>query len=54
MDKVKEMGLWDDTMIVVTSDNGPTPTANGDAFGQTMPLRGIKGTVYLVFVDCLC
>ena len=44
INKTKSMGYWNNTMIVITSDNGPTPTANnGDGYGQTLPLRGRKG-----------
>ena len=47
INKTKEMGFWNNTIVVITSDNGPTPqTDNGqDSYGQTLPLRGIKGSV---------
>ncbi|MGB6153293.1 MAG: sulfatase [Pricia sp.] len=42
LDKLKELGLEDDTIIVFTSDNGGV--ASGDAFSTTnLPLRGGKG-----------
>ena len=40
INKVKDMGFWDDTLVVITSDNGPLP--GGNALGQTLPLRGTK------------
>ena len=42
LDKLMELGLEDDTIIVFTSDNGGV--ASGDAFSTTnFPLRGGKG-----------
>ena len=42
LDKLKELGLEEDTIIVFTSDNGGV--ASGDAFSTTnLPLRGGKG-----------
>lgn len=42
LDKLKALGLEDDTIIVFTSDNGGV--ASGDAFSTTnLPLRGGKG-----------
>ena len=42
LDKLKELGLEDNTIIVFTSDNGGV--ASGDAFSTTnLPLRGGKG-----------
>ena len=42
LDKLKELGLEDNTIIVFTSDNGGV--ASGDAFSTTnYPLRGGKG-----------
>ncbi len=42
LDKLKELGLDDNTIVVFTSDNGGV--ASGDAFSTTnLPLRGGKG-----------
>ena len=42
LDKLKELGLNDNTIVVFTSDNGGV--ASGDAFSTTnLPLRGGKG-----------
>ncbi|MFS4417270.1 sulfatase-like hydrolase/transferase, partial [Maribacter sp. 2307ULW6-5] len=42
LDKLEELGLEDNTIIVFTSDNGGV--ASGDAFSTTnLPLRGGKG-----------
>jgi len=47
---VKELGLDDDTLIVFTSDNGPTygrlGGSDSDFFESAGPLRGLKGSLY--------
>ena len=46
---VDELGLGEDTLIVFTSDNGPTHDVGGadtDFFNSAGPLRGRKGSVY--------
>lgn len=48
-DKVKELGLEKDTLIVFTSDNGPTHNVGGadsTFFNSAGKLRGLKGSVY--------
>ena len=42
VDKVKENGFWDDTMIIFATDNG----ANLDNNGCNYPLKGTKGTMF--------
>ena len=37
---LKKSGRWDDTLILVTSDNG------GINMGNNYPLRGLKATVW--------
>jgi len=39
---------WDQTLVIITSDNGAAPTAAGDAyaFGSAMPVRGVKGSSF--------
>ena len=39
-DALKKSGRWDDTLLVVTSDNG------GIMKGNNYPLRGLKATVW--------
>lgn len=48
MDKVKELGLEDNTMIVFTSDNGPHQEggADPDYFDSNGELRGYKRDLY--------
>ena len=49
VDKVKSLGLEKDTLVVFTSDNGPTHNAGGaasDFFHSAGKLRGLKGSVY--------
>jgi len=45
---LKELDLERDTLVVFTSDNGPTYTGGVDAafFESAKPLRGLKGSVY--------
>lgn len=49
VDLIDELGLGEDTLIVFTSDNGPTHDVGGvdtNFFNSTGPLRGRKGSVY--------
>lgn len=49
VDKIKELGLAENTLIIFTSDNGPTHNAGGadsDFFNSAGHLRGLKGSVY--------
>lgn len=46
---IDELGLGEDTLIVFTSDNGPTHDVGGvdtEFFNSAGPLRGRKGSVY--------
>jgi len=46
---IEELGLTGDTLIIFTSDNGPTHDVGGvdtDFFNSAGPLRGRKGSVY--------
>jgi arylsulfatase A-like enzyme len=50
LDKLDELGLADNTVVIFTSDNGPAPvwdpgTANSGS-GRTGPFRGIKASLY--------
>lgn len=47
--KLGELGLAEDTLVLFTSDNGPTHDVGGvdtDFFESAGPLRGRKGSVY--------
>jgi arylsulfatase A-like enzyme len=50
VDLVDELGLTEDTLIIFTSDNGPTYNRLGgsdsDFFNSSGPLRGRKGDMY--------
>jgi arylsulfatase len=49
VDKVKALGLERDTLIIFTSDNGPTHNVGGadsTFFNSAGKLRGLKGSVY--------
>ena len=48
VDKVKELGLADNTLIIFTSDNGPHQEAGADPdyFNSNGPLRGYKRDLY--------
>ena len=48
MSLLKELGLEDNTIVMFTSDNGPTFNGGSDSefFGSAGPLRGLKGSVY--------
>jgi len=45
---LKELGLDDNTLVIFTSDNGPTFNGGSDSvfFESAKPLRGLKGSVY--------
>lgn len=45
---LKELGLDDDTLVIFSSDNGPTYAGGADSafFESAGPLRGLKGSVY--------
>jgi arylsulfatase A len=46
---LEELGLSEDTLVVVTSDNGPTHVkdqVDTEFFESAGPLRGLKGSVY--------
>jgi arylsulfatase A len=45
---LKELRLEDNTLVVFTSDNGPTPAGGEDPafFESAGPLRGLKGSLY--------
>ncbi|XP_041480024.1 arylsulfatase B-like [Lytechinus variegatus] len=42
-DTLKEEGLWDDTVLVFSTDNGGVGKRNA---GNNWPLRGVKGTYF--------
>ncbi len=48
LDKLDELGLDENTIVMFTSDNGTTYTGGVDAdyFDSTAGLRGLKGSVY--------
>lgn len=48
MDLLKQFGLDDDTLVVFTSDNGPTFNGGTDSafFESAKPFRGLKGSLY--------
>ncbi|HEY1189263.1 MAG TPA: arylsulfatase [Gemmata sp.] len=49
VEKLKAAGLEKDTLVLFTSDNGPTHNVGGadsDFFRSAGPLRGLKGSVY--------
>lgn len=49
LDLLDELKLGDDTLVLFTSDNGPTHNVGGadsDFFASAGPLRGLKGSVY--------
>ena len=41
--KTRDIGVWDNTMILLASDNGPKPGSN--SYGQTLPLRSYKSGI---------
>ena len=45
---LKELDLDDDTLVIFSSDNGPTYAGGADSafFESAGPLRGLKGSVY--------
>jgi len=48
MSLLKELALDDNTLVIFTSDNGPTFNGGSDSafFESAKPLRGLKGSVY--------
>jgi arylsulfatase A-like enzyme len=48
LERLDQLGLSENTLVVFTSDNGPTYTGGVDAefFESTAGLRGLKGSVY--------
>ncbi|MHC4124202.1 MAG: arylsulfatase [Planctomycetota bacterium] len=49
IETLKKLGIDDNTLVIFTSDNGPSFHAGGSDsvfFESTGPLRGLKGTVY--------
>ncbi len=49
LDLLDALGLRDDTLVIFSSDNGPTHDVGGvdtEFFGSAGPLRGRKGSVY--------
>lgn len=49
LDKLQQLGLEDDTLVIFSSDNGPThlnPQVDVDFFRSAGPLRGLKGSVF--------
>jgi len=48
MSLLKELGLETETIVMFSSDNGPTYNGGSDSafFESTGPLRGLKGSVY--------
>ena len=48
MSQLKELGLDGKTLVIFSSDNGPTFNGGSDSafFESAGPLRGLKGTVY--------
>jgi arylsulfatase A len=48
MSLLKELGLDENTLVIFTSDNGPTFNGGSDSafFESAKPLRGLKGSVY--------
>ncbi len=50
VDRIRELGLAENTLIVFTSDNGPTygrvGGADSEFFNSAGPFRGFKGSVY--------
>jgi len=48
MSLLKKLGLDDNTLVIFTSDNGPTFNGGSDSafFESAKPLRGLKGSVY--------
>jgi arylsulfatase A-like enzyme len=44
LDKLKELGLDKNTIVVFTSDNGGVSIANGESYTSVLPFRGGKGS----------
>lgn len=45
LDKLKDLGIDKNTLVIFSSDNGPTPKYGSDG-GSAGPLRGAKGSMY--------
>jgi arylsulfatase A-like enzyme len=47
LDRLRELGLERDTLVLFSSDNGPSPEGGGDPdfFDSNGPFRGFKGTL---------
>lgn len=45
LEKLKDLGIDKKTLVIFTSDNGPTPKYGSDG-GSAGPLRGAKGSMY--------
>ena len=43
---LKDSGMYDNSVIIFSSDNGAAANANGVGAGSNYPLRGAKGTYY--------
>ena len=43
---LKDSGMYDNSVIIFSSDNGAAGNAHGAAAGSNYPLRGNKGTYY--------
>lgn len=48
LDKLDDLGIAENTLVVFTSDNGPTYNGGTDSefFASAGPFRGLKGSVY--------
>ena len=52
IDEVKDNSRlnWNNTIVIITSDNGAAPTAlTGYAFGSALPYRGTKSMYNTLF-----
>ena len=43
---LKDNGMYDNSVIIFSSDNGAAGNAHGVGAGSNHPLRGAKGTYY--------
>jgi arylsulfatase A-like enzyme len=46
LNKLKELGLDQNTIVVFTSDNGGVSIAQGESFTSVLPFRGGKGSLF--------
>ncbi len=46
LNEIDKLGLAENTLVIVTSDNGPVAKKRSDILNSTGGLRGYKGTVY--------